>query len=593
MRIRHFIIALALPALAACGDDGGNTLPTNLLTDTASDTSIDTTFVTDTVNETATDTVADTTPDTATDTTPDTATDTTPDTATDTTPDTADTTPDTADTTPDTADTTPDTADTADTADTSDTTVTPCGSATLAGDLIPSDSGLILDSVGDLGFGGPLADVIVFQLFADVEGSFDLASMGDAGNANYETCEQCVLVFVDVDETTNVEAAIMFQTAGTLVVAGLPSSNEVSVTLSDASFTEVTIDDTTFVSTPVAGGLCTDFAGPGTWSVPESTCEAVSLAGDLVIPNPEATNYQVNTGADLGFGTDLPDIIQVEFYADAEGTFELTGDNANYGTCIQCVRVFVDVAADTGLSTSQLFQTEGTLVVTGLPTSGDVALTLSNVNMVEVTIADDDSFTSTPVVAGACADDPGPSTLAVPPCVPACAVGAVCGSDGCGGACAAGCTGADFCALDQLSCGTGDTLTLGTTATAGAENTANRAVFTQPFDPDTDGLIFQLYGPPLPALASYDLGAGDQADFASCTVCALVTVGNVLFFQSAGTAELNAGTTSDGTAVNVTFTGLELREVTLDATTFASTEVLNGAKLTITSPVTVVTPASP
>jgi hypothetical protein len=110
------------------------------------------------------------------------------------------------------------------------------------------------------------------------------------------------------------------------------------------------------------------------------------------------------TGA---LGTVMPTIIQYEFYGGIEsslsGTFDLhAGMQANYATCAICVRAFeVD---DQGQVTHQYFQSGGSVTLTEDPlTNTHMIASFSNLQLEEVTV-DQNTYTSTPVPGGACAD---------------------------------------------------------------------------------------------------------------------------------------------------------------------------------------------
>ena len=99
----------------------------------------------------------------------------------------------------------------------------------------------------------------------------------------------------------------------------------------------------------------------------------------------------------------LLDAGQVELYANEAGEFDLTseGENDNYATCLQCVRVFEDL--DNGQLARQYFQSMGTIEVVNDPFTGTSDVTFTGVRLVEVEI-DSETFESTPVPDGACID---------------------------------------------------------------------------------------------------------------------------------------------------------------------------------------------
>ena len=115
------------------------------------------------------------------------------------------------------------------------------------------------DSTSDLGFGGPQPDIVRFEFYSFTQsppatGTFELDS---AVNANYATCEQCIVVYQDF--SGGGVAKTLFQTGGSITidmntVPGLYS--ELGLSWSNVSLAEVTIDPETFVSTLVPGGEC-------------------------------------------------------------------------------------------------------------------------------------------------------------------------------------------------------------------------------------------------------------------------------------------------------------------------------------------------
>lgn len=115
----------------------------------------------------------------------------------------------------------------------------------------------------DLGFGGPDPDVVYFQFYklsgGPLElGAFDLAS--DI-NANYASCDQCILVAQDFVDSAPQPTKIFFQTSGTLDVRGtdLPGvAPDLTLIWNNLHLVEVTIDPDTYESIPVPDGDCFD-----------------------------------------------------------------------------------------------------------------------------------------------------------------------------------------------------------------------------------------------------------------------------------------------------------------------------------------------
>ena len=93
-------------------------------------------------------------------------------------------------------------------------------------------------------------------------GSFPITG----AEANYGTCGACVLIYTDFDGTNIVDTYMA--TGGTLTITSLTPT--VTGTVSNATFTHVTVDDKTFESTPV--GDC-DSAATGDYAFSQTATE--------------------------------------------------------------------------------------------------------------------------------------------------------------------------------------------------------------------------------------------------------------------------------------------------------------------------------
>jgi hypothetical protein len=155
-----------------------------------------------------------------------------------------------------------------------------------------------------------------------------------------------------------------------------------------------------------------------TAQAPAAVCKETLLDGSRRLVDDcgdqSCGNYEVdpNFTADLGFGSALlPDTISFGFYTPsgsstpATGTFNLgSGNNANFATCEQCIVIYQDENASTGVPQKTFFQTGGTITIDPSTVPGaasDVALALSGVTLAEVTIAPG-TLVSTPVPNGDC-----------------------------------------------------------------------------------------------------------------------------------------------------------------------------------------------
>ena len=112
----------------------------------------------------------------------------------------------------------------------------------------------------DLHFGSNLPDVISFEFYSPDSGlprtgTFDL---GSGVNANYATCEQCIIVYQDyIDPATPTKT--FFQTAGSITIDShtIPGvTAAIGLSWESVTLAEVTIEPDTFVSTLVPDGAC-------------------------------------------------------------------------------------------------------------------------------------------------------------------------------------------------------------------------------------------------------------------------------------------------------------------------------------------------
>lgn len=91
----------------------------------------------------------------------------------------------------------------------------------------------------------------------EATGTFDL-SMG--GDANYSTCSRCLVI--REDPTSSGVAKTYFPVAGSINIDATSDqlNGKIKATITDVTLVEVTIDSSTFESTPVAGGACLHLA---------------------------------------------------------------------------------------------------------------------------------------------------------------------------------------------------------------------------------------------------------------------------------------------------------------------------------------------
>jgi hypothetical protein len=95
--------------------------------------------------------------------------------------------------------------------------------------------------------GEEAANFLTMEFYSPDVGTFDL---GSGGNANYASCLQCIIAYVEGS------GPAFFQSAGTLKVSKDPTSSALDAELVDVTLVQVTIDYVTFESTPIPGGDC-------------------------------------------------------------------------------------------------------------------------------------------------------------------------------------------------------------------------------------------------------------------------------------------------------------------------------------------------
>lgn len=98
-----------------------------------------------------------------------------------------------------------------------------------------------------------------FEFYGGIEptlsGTFDLAA---GKQANYQTCAICVRAFEYSGQ--NIIKGF-FQSAGTIMLTTDPlTTKQIKATVTGLRFEEVTVDQNSFLSTPVPGGACGDVA---------------------------------------------------------------------------------------------------------------------------------------------------------------------------------------------------------------------------------------------------------------------------------------------------------------------------------------------
>jgi hypothetical protein len=148
-----------------------------------------------------------------------------------------------------------------------------------------------------------------------------------------------------------------------------------------------------------SGGAAAGAGGGGPVTCTPITLDSFEL-GDL---DPAYVNYTASFTPNIQAATADSFVLSIQGPPDYDGnltgTFDLTenGDE-NYKTCARCLLVFGDL----GPNRTVYYASEGTLVIDPASTqlTGNIDATITDVTLVEVTIAND--YTSTPVPNGRC-----------------------------------------------------------------------------------------------------------------------------------------------------------------------------------------------
>ena len=98
-------------------------------------------------------------------------------------------------------------------------------------------------------------DFMFFNAGNQDTGTFDL---GAAPDDNYATCERCLQLCMDVNQSTFDCDKWFFQSAGAITINAPPENGVLDVVVSGLRIVESTVNPGTSESTPVPGGECFD-----------------------------------------------------------------------------------------------------------------------------------------------------------------------------------------------------------------------------------------------------------------------------------------------------------------------------------------------
>ncbi len=141
----------------------------------------------------------------------------------------------------------------------SDSPATACSPLTLpevvGSDFIDEELQIAAYSAELSSMGGKGADFFFMEFYGEAFGQTGTFALGQGDNGNYATCFQCLLLCLDYDKDEGCHQRF-FADRGALLLINAPGEDDLEFHLTGWRFVEVTIDPTTYESTPVPGGTC-------------------------------------------------------------------------------------------------------------------------------------------------------------------------------------------------------------------------------------------------------------------------------------------------------------------------------------------------
>ena len=167
-----------------------------------------------------------------------------------------------------------DATDTSDPSDASDATDTSNACANEGFDAVAALSTIqVSESYATLeGYSSETApfDILAIEMYSGEYGGPEGPGSYEIDGSNYQDCGLCVLIYQGV-EGQSANKTFYASSGGVEISEWDEATNTIKATLTNAEFQEVTINDNTFVSTPVAGGE--------TWCISSITLEGVDPDG--------------------------------------------------------------------------------------------------------------------------------------------------------------------------------------------------------------------------------------------------------------------------------------------------------------------------
>ncbi|TNF32647.1 MAG: hypothetical protein EP329_09525 [Deltaproteobacteria bacterium] len=190
--------------------------------------------------------------------------------------------------------------------------------------------------------------VLSFEFYAGDYGGASAPGTYDLSGSNYETCGNCVLVRTGCNSASGTCQKTYYADAGELVIDRWETGGKFSGHLQGVVLKEVTIDPTTYHSTPVAGG--------GEWCLDQYVFEADVAAPVVGGGNTQPTCVEEGTGTLVN--DNIANFSLPNCYGEQVALHDSCGKKAMWligtaGWCSACHELLTAMVADYGGSLSR------------------------------------------------------------------------------------------------------------------------------------------------------------------------------------------------------------------------------------------------
>ena len=169
-------------------------------------------------------------------------------------------------------------------------------------------------------------DILAIEMYSGEYGGPEGPGSYEIDGSNYQDCGLCVLIYQGV-EGQSANKTFYASTGGVEISEWDEATNTITATLTNAEFQEVTINDNTFVSTPVAGGE--------TWCISSITLEGVdpdgSDASDTSDPSDASDASDASDPSDASDSTDSSDASDTSDATDPSEASDASDSNNDDG----------------------------------------------------------------------------------------------------------------------------------------------------------------------------------------------------------------------------------------------------------------------